>query len=289
MKIQSVGTIADKSANVDISKVYGGYFGDTKNIDIFIKIGIESIEKNLPKKLNYVDFGGGQGQLANGVKKYLESKGFEVHEIVADSNEDYLELAKNNGLNIQLYNLEGCYLPNTDLLTMRAVLHYNTSENQNKILKDVYNSLNNGGYFVLQDSSGSKENCDLRSELVNIIELGRAGAGSYHWITLGEYEDMLKQAGFVHISRAGYAPSNTWGPESQWERFNGDMTKKVKQSGDNKLSIELEERKNTYLDKAYKIIEEYRTKYGDEHLGLKRSDDGKIVIEYLYPIVVVRK
>ena len=35
----------------------------------------------------------------------------------------------------------------------------------------------------------------MRSAIVNIKELGRSGAGSYHWIPLGEYEKMLKEIG----------------------------------------------------------------------------------------------
>lgn len=289
MDIKSIGTNADKAATVDISQVHSGYFADSKNIDVFIGLGISPIADKLPKKLNYVDFGGGQGHLASGVKNYLESNGFSVNELVADANEDYLAIAKSKNLNVNLCNLENCNFPNTDLITMRAVLHYNSHDNQLVILKDVYNSLNTGGYFVHQNSSGNKENCELRSLIVNIDELGRAGAGSYHWVSEGEYKELLGKVGFVDVIHAGYATANSWGPDQQWERFNGKLTEKAKLDNDESLLVEIENRKEVYLTKANKLITEYVERYGGEHLGVKTESDGKVIIEYQYPIVIAKK
>lgn len=281
--------MADKAANVDISKVHGGYFSDRKNLDVFVKLGIDPIKNNFPKSLDYVDFGGGQGHLASYVKKYLEENRFTVKTTVADANNGYLELSKQKGLETKLCNLESASFIDIDLISMRAVLHYNTPVNQTAILKNVFNSLKKGGYFVHQNSSGNKENCELRSALVNIKELGRAGAGHYHWVSEDEHKEMLKNVGFIDIVQAGYASPNAWGPVEQWERFNSDKTKKAVEVCDIKLFSELETRKKVYLDKAYALIKEYCDKYGKEYLGVKENSRGEVVIEYLYPIIISRK
>ncbi|MFA6432211.1 MAG: class I SAM-dependent methyltransferase [Candidatus Paceibacterota bacterium] len=132
MKTDSIGTNADVAASVDISKVHGGYFADPKNIAMFVKLGIAPIARNIPKIVKYVDFGGGQGHLTIGVKTYLESMGFSVNAVVADANDKYLSLAKERGLQTKMCNLEDCDLPDLNLVTMRAVLHYNTTDNQKK-------------------------------------------------------------------------------------------------------------------------------------------------------------
>lgn len=289
MKTNAIGTIADKNSGVDISKVFGNYFSNTKNLDAFVSLGIAPIKNNLPKSVNYIDFGGGQGHLAFCVKEYLQTAGFKVITTVADANDGYLELSKKKGLETKLSNLDNVDFKDVDLITMRAVLHYNTPADQISILKNIFKSLKKGGYLVHQNSSGNIENCELRSAIVNIVELGRAGSGNYHWASESEYEEELKQAGFTNIIHAGYAPPGTWGPESQWERFNDEKTKKAIDAGDIRSSTDLEEKRKVYLAKAYKLIGEYSSKYGKEYLGIKDLPDGKVVIEYLYPIIISRK
>ena len=209
--------------------------------------------------------------------------------IVADANESYLEVARQKGLGIKLCNLEDNNFPNLDLVTMRAVLHYNTPPNQKLILKNIFNSLKAGGYLVHQNSSGNKENCELRSALVNIPELGRAGAGNYHWVSEEEYLSLTKEVGFSNTITAGYAKANFWGPDEQWDRFNSEITKKALENNDENTLLEIEMRKKAYLEKAYKLIEEYSNKYRKEYLGIKDAGNNKVIIEYLYPIVVSRK
>jgi ubiquinone/menaquinone biosynthesis C-methylase UbiE len=120
-------------------------------------------------------------------------------------------------------------------------------------------------------------------------ELGRAGEGDYHWVSEDDYSDMLKEVGFKDIVHAGYAPLNSWGPEEQWNRFNSDRTNKAVSSGDKQMISEIEKNKNLFLKKAYLLIEEYIQKYGREYLGIKNKENGTLVIEYLYPIVVAKK
>jgi len=162
MKTDSIGTNADVAAGVDISKVHGGYFADQKHVDEFVKIGIVPIIGNFQKLVRCADFGGGQGHLSKGVKDYLEHAGFKAEVLVADANEKYLNLANESGLDTRLCNLEDCNFSNLDLIIMRAVLHYNIPVNQRRILENIFKSLKPGGYLVHQNSSGNKENCELR-------------------------------------------------------------------------------------------------------------------------------
>ena len=284
-----IGTAADKKAHVDISAVHGGYFSNEINLKDFIDIGIKPIESKLPKSLLYGDFGGGQGHLTSFLRDYLVKNGFQVQAVVIDANDEYLKEASKKGLETKLCNLENVIVEGMDLISMRAVLHYNIPENQIRILQNIYTSLKTGGYLVHQNSSGSKENCELRSALVNIPELGRAGEGEYHWVSEDEHDSLLRKVGFMENVHAGYALENAWGPEEQWERFHGYEIQKRREEGDGSYLAQLEIKKETYLKKAYELIEKYSKKYGDEHLGIKRENVGKVMIQYKYPIVISKK
>ena len=158
-------------------------------------------------------------------------------------------------------------------------------------MKNIYNSLKKGGYLIHQNSSGNKENCELRSALVNIPELGRAGAGSYHWVSEEEYLSLAEKAGFSKTVQVGYAQANSWGPEDQWDRFNSEMTRVALDKKDQEALFEIETRKKSYLEKANKLIKEYSDKYGKDYLQIKEVSKGKILIGigYSYPIIVSRK
>lgn len=289
MKISSIGTNADSEAKVDISKVHGGYFSDPKNTKIFNELGIAPLLKDLPDIVKYVDFGGGQGYLTTSVKQYIEGAGKKVDAIVADANQEYLNIAAKSGLATRLCNLEDADFSGLDLVTMRAVLHYNSPSNQLSILKNISKSLKDGGYLVHQNSSGNKENCALRSAIVNIPELGRVGTGNYHWVCEDEYIDSIKRVGFASTISAGYAPTNSWGPDEPWDRFNSEKMKTALANGDKGFLSSLESRKKIYLEKAYNLIQEYGDKYDREYVGINELPNGKIVIKYLYPITISRK
>lgn len=283
------GTRADLVAGVDISKVHGGYFSSNKNIKEFINLGIKPIEKYLPKKVLHLDYGGGQGHLGKGVKDYLISKGFKVKTIVVDANSEFLKQSKEKGLRGELCNVQDSKLKDVDLITMRAVIHYNNPENQQGIFNKVFSSLKKGGFLVHQMSSGSKENCELRSAIVNISSLGRAvGKEHYRWISEEQCIDMLKKAGFSENNVFDYAPSNSWGPEEQWDRFNKKKTIQAKEINNFEELKLLESRRKNYLREANKLIENYLKKFSNSNLGVIKKKDS-FLINYTYPILVSRK
>jgi hypothetical protein len=289
MKITAIGTQADSAAKVDISKVHGGYFSDPENIERFIEVGIAPIVPELPREVKYVDFGGGQGDLALGVKRYLEANGRTVHAIVADANEEYLHIAETKGLEINPCNIEETTFSDLDLITMRAILHYNSPAQQKLIIKRAFNSLRAGGFLIHQNSSGTKANCELRSALVNIPELGRAGAGDYCWVSEDEYTFLSKDVGFSNTSHVDYAKANSWGPEEQWDRFNSEITKRALEEKDEDTFNDIQKRKKIYLEKAIELIKQYSKVHTTESLQITRAPNGQIEIGYLYPIVVSRK
>ncbi len=286
--IKSIGTQADTAASVDISRVFGSYFSNDKNAEAFIEIGIIPILKNLPKKIKFADFGGGDGHLASHTQRFLKKNGHTTKAIVADSNSSFLKEAKKRNLLTKLCNLPDCKLKDFDLIIMRAVLHYNNQNEQKKIMEACFRALKPGGYLVHQNSSGNKENCMLRSTIVNISELGRAGDGNYHWVSIEEYKKLVKKSRFGKTN-LGFAPSNAWSPEEQWDRFNSKKTKKALEKNDKKLLAEIESRKKTFLKKAYALIDRYSKKYGKKYLGIKENFDGQKVIEYQYPVFISKK
>jgi SAM-dependent methyltransferase len=285
-KPSAIGSNADMAASVNIGKVYGGYFGKPKNAEAFCKIGFASIEKSLPKKIEYADFGGGQGFLAQTVKEYLQAHGHKVHAIVADSNSSYLKEAQKLGLETTLCNLEDFPLSQMDLITMRAVLHYNHPKNQIAILESARRALKPGGFFIHQVSAGSESNARLRSDIVNLPSLGRAGAGNYHWHSVDEAIELHKAAGFEDTKLVDFAPAASWGPDEQWDRFNTKRFNEAKNDAERKL---IENQKSDYLRQARGLIQKYIKEYGAEATGVESLPNGRQIIHYQYPIIVSRK
>ena len=169
---------------------------------------------------------------------------------------------------------------------MRAVLHYNLPEAQLAILKNIRQSLRTDGFFVHQLSAArSSVNNELRSALVNLPSLGRDGSGSYHWISESNAVQLHLAAGFSDATVVGHAPSCSWGPESQWTRFN-ESKEKVATAAE---ATVLAERKTLYISEANKIAEDYLQKYGSEETGVEKLSDGSYLVHYEYPIIVSKR
>ncbi len=270
------GSKADIKSKVNINKVYDGYFSSDEVINTFIKVGIAPLLEKLPEKVSYADFGGGTGTLSLGVKKFLESQGKIVDAVVIDSNKDYLAAAEKSGLKTSLQNLDSISDKNHyDLITMRSVLHYNTFDDQIKIIANVKKALKPGGFFVNQNISGNDKYCELRTKIVSIPELGRWNAGGFHWISEEKYHEVMIRGGFDDCTHAGYAEPLGWTPEEQWARFNPE--------GD-------PERKKIFLTKAYELVKEYRTKYFQGNTkNFQDQPDGSVKLIGPYPIYVCNK
>lgn len=286
----SIGSRADLKADVNIAKVHGGYFSNIEVAQSFVNLGIQSIEKELPKDIKMADYGCGQGFLTKIVAAWLKSQGHNIDAFVIDANPKFLQTAQKEGLQTYQCNLENCDFKNADLLIMRAVNHYNSPEKQLEILKSAFKSLKTGGFLISQISSGSRENCELRSVIVNLKSLGRAAEGeNYHWTSVEEYSDFLKETGFKNISVAGYAPDCHWSPEEQWDRFHEKETKEAEAENKTRKINEINIRKKIFLDEAYSLIRKYVKKFGEETLGIYYSENDIANIKYKYPIIKSQK
>ncbi|NQV22483.1 MAG: class I SAM-dependent methyltransferase [Rhodospirillales bacterium] len=290
LQTASSGSHADVRAGVDIEQVQGGYFSARKNVEAFLELGLGPVEKDLPEDVNYADLGGGSGVLAISVTDYLEAKGHKVRPVVVDGNPMFLEKAKERGLRTQLCDLETCDLEGLNLVTMRAVNHYNTVDKQQEILDNVYRSLGENGYLVSQISSGSAANCELRSNLSNLESLGRAiGNDQYHWLPRQEFIRLLENSGFSKNSFVGCAPSNCYGPGEQWERFNKKRTQEAAAQRNEQELGRIQEQKKLFLQDAEDLIRACYEKCGKEISGVHFTTFGDGQIKYEYPIIISKK
>ncbi len=287
---RSIGPCADVKAGVDISKVLRGHFSNTKVAQEFIDKGLSVIEDELPKTIRYADFGGGQGFLTKLITEWLISKGHKVDTYVIDANSEYLKIAEQEELKVQQCNLEECDFKEADLITMRSVNHYNSADTQFEIIKNAFKSLKENCYLLSQISSGSDENCRLRSEILNLKSFIKIkDKGEYYWAPVKEYIGFLEKAGFSNIEVVGNAPGNHWSPEEQWVRFCGKEQKEIESGGDADKTADIKKQRKTFLEDAYALINSYVDKYGQEKLDVEFAKDGVATINYLHPIVKSQK
>ena len=271
---ESAGTKADLRSKVNMDNVYGGFFSSPEPIKRFIEIGIKPIVDQLPDSMSYGDFGGGTGIVTRVVAGYLLAKGKKVRVQVIDANQSYLEKAKALGLEARLQDLNEKIDESFDLITMRSVLHYNSAEQQRSIVRNVWESLNHGGYFVHQNLSGSDELCELQTKIMEIPELGRGAKGSHHWVSEREHDILVEECGFTECRMAGRVSSTIWSPEDQWDRFNPGVRDK---------------KRKTFLTTTYSMIDEYVAKHGYDSSGIFKQRDGTVKIHGTFPIYICRK
>jgi hypothetical protein len=175
-----------------------------------------------------------------------------------------------------------------NIISTRAVHHYNSLEDQERIMRNIRASLTPEGFYVNQLSSGSDANCELRTALVNspLLIHGASGKG-YHWTSIREYQDLAARAGFRETKLVGYAKANGWVPEEQWERMNGEKLRIAKEKSDLALIDELDVHRATYLHWANETIKRYTEQYGALEVNVVPTEESYIV-NYEYPIFVSR-
>ena len=284
------GVAADLGLSVEISKVHGGYFSNPDRAQEFAEFGLAELEAELPHDVRYADFGGGEGFLAQHIKAYLESSGHQVSVRLVDANERYLAAAKEktaiDGIVVDLR--EYVSAEPLDLISTRAVHHYNSFEDQERIMQNIRASLTPDGFYVNQLSSGTDANCELRTALVNspLLIHGTGGKG-YHWTSIREYHDLAARAGFRETKLVGYAKANGWGPEEQWERMNGEKLRMATGGNNQDLIAELTTHRETYFHWANETIKGYIERYGELEANVVPTEESYIV-NYEYPIFVSR-
>lgn len=286
------GTKADIDAGVEISKVHGGYFSSIEKARAFCDVGVSKILSELPAHIRYADFGGGEGFLTKTIVAYFREHGKEVDASVVDANEKSLDVVKKEGLHAINANLQDCNVGDLNLITMRAVNHYNPWEDQVAIMKNAHANLADGGFLLNQLSSGSRENVSLRTVIIHLPSLvyGRnVGKVGYRWVAEDEYPILCAEAGFSNTQLAGYAPGNAWGPMEQWERMNGNRLHEAEESRDEQLIAALHKHRDNFISEANTLIESYLQKDENKDLGVEQAEDGSYVVRYTYPIFISRK
>jgi hypothetical protein len=284
VKTKAVGTRADISGKVEISKVFGGYFSNAVNAQAFIDIGIKPIFEDLPSSIKYSDFGGGDGFLGKYVADFLKENGKKVNTLIIDANPEYLKKARKLGLKTKLANIQDIKVKDFDLITMRAVNHYNPLKEQIRILKNTHNSLKKGGYLVSQISTGNEANVRMRNLIKNKL-LKLTGEGEpYEWVTAEKYVKILKSSGFKWIKPVGHAPSGKWALEEQWERYNSKKRAEALAKGNVKEVEEIDERREQYMEYAKKLVQMEKF----SNAGVKKEDNSHVV-HYRYDIIMARR
>lgn len=275
--IKSIGARADVRAKVEIGKVFRGYFNSPENARIFNEIGISKILSHLPELIKYADFGGADGFLAKSVVDFLRMHGKTVEGLVVDINSLSLGRAQEKGLKTLKSNLEDISLEEPlNLITARAVLHYNPKEIQKKILENIKNSLERDGYFVHSMSSADKYNCELRNKIALLPSLERmkGGDGSIHFLTIDEYLEYCEELNFP-TELVGYAPPNYWTPEEMFDRFHPEINDMTKEQ------LNDYEKRNIFLRECMSLVSEYLENTPVEGVEL---EDKTAKIFYKYPI-----
>jgi hypothetical protein len=266
------GSLADYSAGVKIGELYGGWFSNPAVMQKFFDIGVAPQLDALPPFIRYTDVGGGMGNLGVAVTVALREKGFDVRTTVVDGNRANIPFIRERGLEAQFGNIVSCHLPPSDLMTLRSVLHYNSRQDQFRLLCNIHSALLPGGTLVINQPTGTAAHCAMRGEVMTHRLLLTIGC-RYSWPSCEELLALLDRAGFDTVFAGEIQPTYGWSAADQWERFNGHLECSTSDSG------ELEQRKQAFLDAAYNIFESYRRRYGDEWVRLEGSgrDDTKLL------------
>jgi SAM-dependent methyltransferase len=218
----AAGTVRDLRERTDLAQDIA-FFASRQEARTFAEICLSRTLPALPQSVRYVDYGGGQGLVADAMRSALLAAGRACDVAVVDSNPRYLKDASALNLRTHLANIEDCSLRDADLASMRLVNHYCGYDQQAAIMRGIHDGLRPGGVFVSQIETGSSVICRLQTAISNA--LSREDCCGYYWPTLDEYVSLARAAGFVEISVIGEkAPVESTINEAlaaAWRRFHG--------------------------------------------------------------------
>ena len=105
----------------------------------------------LPKKLNIIDVGSAEGFVGEYFSQELLHQGFDVSLFLLDVVKEHLEQNKNPvTTKIHLSLLKFKEKEKYDVMIVSSILHYFSFEEQDLILKKMYEGLKKGGYLLLK-------------------------------------------------------------------------------------------------------------------------------------------
>lgn len=274
------GTLRDWNEAVDLERDVP-FFASARDAEMFLRLALSTILTMLPLKVNYADFGGGQGLVASLMVDLLRSRGHEVDAVVVDANPNYLERAAARGLRVRERDLTSTGLRGLNLVSMRLVNHYNPLSVQTEILAEAQRALEPEGYFVAQIETGSAAGCGLRTEIANMPELAAARTKGCRWVALEDFECMLALAGFVEVRLVGFSLSSGEPLDvvlsDAWHRYHGNP-------GDSQTV----ERRRRFLDAALNRVTAWHDAHGDDRLGVFRRGE-YLEVRRQHAVVVARR
>lgn len=144
-------------------------FSNQENIKSVYK-DFWDMRPNLPKNMKLSDFGSADGLFGSFFKKELEMQGYSVHLTIIDIIQEHLDQNRDDTITTIQKDLLDLNLKQVfDLGLMRSVLHYFDMKNQPIVLRNIYESIKEGGYFLSQNFVQKEEDLELYSELNQMI------------------------------------------------------------------------------------------------------------------------
>lgn len=252
---RAAGVLRDEREHTDLAAEIP-FFGSREAADRFFDVGVAPVVGALPRRVEYVDFGGGQGVLAAVVRDRLVASGRDVHATVLDGNARYLDDAAGLGLGTCLANVQDCTLAGLDLATMRLANHYNNETEQRAMLAAIRRALPAGRPFVTQIETGSAAVCHLYTAIAALLSRDDGAASGYWWPTVDEFTRLLADAGFGDVRVAGFGPdvevSAEEGLADAWRRFNAFRVAQA--AVEPARARELSQRRTEFMHQARRLV-----------------------------------
>lgn len=193
MSIENEKTVESYSSSVD------EYINGTpQEVSGVAKEWIDSSLNGLPKESRILELGSASGRDA----QYIQSHGYEVE--CSDVVPEFVNALAANGFKARLIDALKDELPNDlDLVLAQAVLMHFTRDETRKIIKKVYDSLNDNGRFAFTLKQGEGEGWSSK----------KVGQPRYFTYWSGdEIRGILNDVGFsaAHILENRKTRNSTW-------------------------------------------------------------------------------
>lgn len=198
-------------------KTYKGYFGNKKNVDLFVKKILPFIPKK--KTLNILYAASANGLIGESLIKKLNKKGNANRLTLVDISKEHLKENKNKKTRKVLQDITNLKLNETfDVILMRSSLDYFSSEKmQIKVLKNIRKHLKEDGVFFNQAASMPTI---VERNLANRIYTSNKRIGRRHFQCKDDVKQIYAKAGFKKFKKIGDAPVLLIADKEHRERYN---------------------------------------------------------------------
>ncbi|HYD89985.1 MAG TPA: methyltransferase domain-containing protein [Flavobacterium sp.] len=192
--------LADKKVYGRWKELNAEYFSDPKTIEALYELFANS-KTALPKDCGVVEFGSAEGMVGEYFKDML-SVNHRVSLTIVDAIAEHVHANENPETEkIVADLLNYSEKERFDLAIARSLLHYFSIEEQKTVLKNIFNSLKSGGYFLVQAFIQKDEDLDL------FLKLNRFVGKELQLVPITKLINQLEEVGFKVVP-LGDAP--TW-------------------------------------------------------------------------------